>query len=75
MNKLVLIGIVLMVIGAALFVFDEFSYDKEHEQSFLGADLSVTTRESKRIPKPASGTILGVGALVTVIGAAKGKKG
>jgi hypothetical protein len=73
-NKLVLLGVVLMLFGGALVVFNEFSYDKKHETNILGADLSVTTKESKSIPLPLSGTILGVGAVVTVIGALKGKK-
>ena len=73
MNKLVLLGLFLMLLGGALVVFDEFSYDKKHERTVLGTDFSVTTRETKKIPVAVSGTILGVGALVTVIGAAKRK--
>jgi len=74
LNQIVLLGLFLMLLGGALVVFDEFSYDKKHERSVLGADLSITTRETKKIPIAVSGTILGVGALVTVIGAAKRKR-
>ena len=75
MKKLIVIGVILMAVGGGLMVFNEFSYDKKHEAEILGAELSATTTETKKIPIALSGTILGVGALVTVIGALKGRKG
>jgi hypothetical protein len=74
-KKLILLGVVLMAVGGALMVFDEFSYDKKHETEIFGAELSATTTETKRIPLALSGTILGVGAVVTVVGALRSKKG
>ena len=71
MKNLLLVGIVLMAVGAALLVFDTFKTREKHEASILGADLSVTTTERKKIPSFVGGTVLAVGAAVTVIAAVK----
>ena len=73
MKNLMIVGLVLLALGGALMIFNTFSYREKHETNILGAELSVTTKESKRIPYLVSGTILGVGAALTIIGALKRK--
>lgn len=74
MKKLILLGVALMAVGGALMVFNHFSYEKEHQAEIFGAELSATTTETKEIPLALSGTILGLGAALTVIGALRSKK-
>jgi hypothetical protein len=73
MKNLVVLGIVLMALGAGLMIFRTISWREKHEASIFGAEMSVTTKEQRRIPYVVSGTLLVVGAAVTVIGATKRK--
>jgi hypothetical protein len=73
MKNLLLVGIVLMIVGGALMVFDVYTHREKHEANVFGMKLSVTENEPRRVPRLVSGTILAVGAAVTVIGALKRK--
>jgi len=75
MKNLLLVGIVLMIVGGVLMVFDVYTHREKHEANILGMELSVKTQEKRRVPRLLSGTILGVGAAVTVIAATKRKSG
>ena len=73
MKWLIVIGIVLMIVGGGLMVMGFVNVEEKHEMSILGADLSATTTDRKRIPMAVSGTLLGVGAVLTVVGAVRSK--
>jgi hypothetical protein len=73
MKYLLVLGIVLMLIGGALMVKGFFTVQDKHEADIFGAKISVTENDRKPIPMIVSGTILAVGAIITVIGAAKAK--
>jgi hypothetical protein len=65
--------VVLLLIGGGLMVKDFFIVETKHEAEFLGVEFSVTEERRKTIPLMLSGTILVVGAIVTVLGVARGK--
>lgn len=73
MKNLMPIGIAFLALGAALMIIGFIPVREKHEANVLGASLSVTTTESRRIPYAVSGTLLGVGAVLTIVGAAKRK--
>jgi hypothetical protein len=73
MKFLVIVGIVLMVVGGALMVKGFVTVEDKHEVNILGAELSVTEKDKKTIPVVVTGTILAVGAVLTVVGAARSK--
>ena len=73
MKNLLILGLVLLALGGGLMIFNTYSYREKHEANILGAELSVTTKESKRIPYAVSGTLLVVGAALTIIAATKRK--
>jgi hypothetical protein len=73
-KALIAIGIVLMLIGGGLMVKGFFLVEDKHEANVFGAKLSVTETDKKRIPPLVSGTVLAVGAAITVIGAAKSRE-
>jgi hypothetical protein len=66
---LVTIGILLVLLGGALFVIGEIPYEEKHEANVFGAEISVTTQEGRRIPVVVSGTFLALGAVLTLVGA------
>lgn len=65
------IGLLLVAIGAGLMIFNEISWKEKHEANVFGAELSVTTKEKRRIPFVVSGSLLGLGAILAVIGATR----
>jgi hypothetical protein len=69
-----IVGIVLMLVGGALMLKGSYSSKTKHEANIFGAKVAVTGQDEKRIPLALSGTLLGVGAVITVIGALKAKK-
>ena len=74
MKYLMIVGIVLMLIGGGLMVKGFVTVEDKHEANILGAEISVTEKDKKPIPMALSGTILAVGAIITVVGAMKGKR-
>lgn len=74
MKNLMIVGIVLMIVGGALMLKGSYTSTTKHEANIFGAELAVTANDEKRIPFVLSGTLLGVGAIITVIGAMKAKK-
>ncbi len=74
MRGLIVVGLVLVALGGGLMVFDEFRTEEKHEATILGKELSVTTTEKKRIPLALSGTILGLGAALTLVGALRKRR-
>ena len=74
MKALVVVGIVLMVLGAAGLIIGFVSYEDTDPVVDIGPiEVTKTTEKRKRIPTALSATVLGVGAVVTVVGAMKGK--
>ena len=71
MKNLIVLGVLLMVVGGALMVWDRVPVKEKHEATVFGAKLSVTEKHDRKIPVAVSGTILGVGAALTLIGALK----
>ena len=72
MKNLIVLGLALIVIGGVLMVV-EIPHREKHEANILGGAISVTTKESRKVPVLVSGTLIVVGAAVTIIGAAKRK--
>jgi uncharacterized membrane protein len=72
-KTLVIVGIVLMAVGGGLAIKGYFTEKDRHEAEILGAEISVTTTEKKEIPLWVSGTAFGVGAILTVTGALRGR--
>lgn len=75
MKQLMIVGIVLMVVGGALMLKGSYTKTEKHEANIFGAKLEVTAEDEKSIPILLSGTLLGVGAIIAIIGAMKTKKG
>jgi len=73
MKWLMIVGVVLMLAGGALMVKGFVTVEDKHEVNVLGAELSVTETDRKAIPMALSGTLLGVGALLTVIAAVRSR--
>jgi hypothetical protein len=73
MKGLIALGILLMALGGALMIWNEIPYKEKHETKLLGAKISVTEQKQRRIPRALSGTVLGVGAALVVIGALRKK--
>jgi hypothetical protein len=73
MKWLMIVGVVLMLVGGALMVKGFVTVEDKHEVNVLGAELSVTETDRKAIPMALSGTLLGVGALLTVIAAVRSR--
>lgn len=73
MNKLIIAGILLMILGGGLAIKDHFTETERHSASILGAEISVTETETRPIPIWVSATLFGVGAALTVIGAMQDK--
>jgi hypothetical protein len=73
MKWLMIVGVVLMLVGGALMVKGFVSVEDKHEVNVLGAEFSETETDRKAIPVALSGTILGVGALLTVIAAVRSR--
>ena len=73
MKALMAVGILLVLLGGGLMVMGSIEYEDKHEAEILGIEVSATETEEKRIPLAVSGTILGLGAVRTVVGAVKMK--
>jgi len=72
MKGLLGIGIILLVVGAALMVAGSFTYKDTDPVIDLGkVEITKTTTKERRIPMAVSGTVMGVGAALTVAGAMK----
>ena len=74
MKQLMILGVVLMLVGGALMLKGSYTSKTKHEANIFGTKLAVTGEDQKSIPLALSGTLLGVGAIITVIGALKAKK-
>jgi len=75
MKLLLVTGVLLMLIGAGLMIKGSWSTREKHEANVFGATLSVTGKSEKKIPLALSGTILGVGVVLTLAAASKIVKG
>jgi len=73
MKALILLGVVLMLVGGGLMVKGFLTVEDKHEANLFGAKLSVTEQDRKPIPLAVSGTLLGVGAALTIVAAVKSK--
>jgi hypothetical protein len=69
------VGVLLMLLGGGLMIKGYFTTEQEHEANILGAKISVTEKDRRKIPKAVSGTLLAVGAVLTVAAAVRGAKG
>jgi len=71
MKALIVLGIVLILLGGGLMVKGFLTVEDKHEVDFLGAKVSVTEKDRRQIPPLVTGTLLAVGAALTVIGAVR----
>lgn len=72
MKNVMILGIVLLIVGAVLMAFGFVSYKDTDPVVDLGKiEITKTTTKQRRIPVAVSGTIMGVGAVLTVVGAMK----
>ena len=72
MNRLTLIGVVLVVLGLAGFVFPRFVFT-EQETVIDAGPLQVQTerQRSVRIPDVASGAAVAAGVILAAVGASR----
>jgi hypothetical protein len=74
MKLLLVIGIVLLLGGGALLAFGYVTHRDTDPVVEIGKlEITKTRTERKRIPPVVSGTIMGVGAVLTIAGALKRK--
>jgi len=72
MKAVMIIGIVLLVLGAALMTFGYIEHRDTDPVVELGnIEITQTHTEKRRIPVAVSGTLLAVGAVLTIVGAVK----
>ena len=71
MKWMIGVGILMMLLGGSLMVIGHVKVQDVHSAEILGADISVTEIDKKPIPLAVSGSLLGVGAVLTVAGALK----
>lgn len=70
MKRIVIIGIVLIVLGAAGLVIKSVTYQAETTSIDLGpVDITATQEKSLDIPQVAAQIVIAVGALMVIIGA------
>jgi hypothetical protein len=69
MNWKQIVGVVLIAAGIAGFVYGEITWTEEkHEGNVLGLEFSVKETETREIPKWLSGGVVGLGALLLLVG-------
>lgn len=74
MGRVMLIGIILLALGGVLMAIGHFSYQDTDPVVEIGSlEITKTETKQRRIPVAVSGSILGVGAVLTVVGAMKKK--
>lgn len=73
MNKLIIGGILLMILGGGLAIKGHFTEQTTRGHEILGTEFTTTDNERKTIPQWVSASLLGVGAILAVIGALQGK--
>lgn len=73
MKWLIVAGVGLMLLGGGLMLKGSYTSKTKHEANIFGAKVGITAKDEKPIPKLLSGTLLGVGAIVALIGAARVK--
>jgi hypothetical protein len=72
-KSLVILGLALILIGGGLMVFGKIRYrDTDPVVKELG--ISKTETKEKGMPLALTGTLIGVGAALTVVGALKSRK-
>lgn len=74
MNRLVVVGILLMILGGGLAIKGYYTEEETHGASILGAHITVTDSEKRPIPMWVSASLLGVGMTLTVIGALRSRQ-
>lgn len=69
MNWKQIVGLVLIAAGVAGFAYGEISWTREkHEGNVLGLEFSIKETETREIPKWLSGGVVGLGALLLLVG-------
>lgn len=75
MKNLIALGLALIAIGGGLMIWGYIPHEEKHSTEILGMEMSVTEKKRTKIPVALSGTLLAVGAIITVVGALKTRKG
>jgi uncharacterized membrane protein YidH (DUF202 family) len=75
MKLMLVLGVILMLIGGGLMVKGYVTVEDKHSAKIFGQELSVTEKDKKPIPPILSGTLLVVGAALTVAAAVTGATG
>ena len=69
MSPLKILGVVLIVLGAAALAYGGFSYTKESQETKIGPlQLSLKEKEDVQIPKWAGLIAVGAGVILLVAG-------
>ena len=72
-KALITVGLALILIGGVLMVYGRIRYrDTDPVVKELG--ISKTETKEKGIPIALTGTLIGVGAVLTIVGATKSRK-
>jgi hypothetical protein len=75
MKGLIILGLALVVLGGGLMIWGYIPHEEKHSANVLGIEMSVTEKHRTKIPVALSGTLLGLGAAITIAGALKSRKG
>jgi len=73
MKPLLVLGLILMLLGSGLMIAGAITW-KDTDPVIKELGIEKTTTKRRPIPIAVSGTVLGVGAVLTVIGATKSRK-
>lgn len=74
MKSLIGLGLALVVLGGGLMIWGYIPHEEKHSAEVMGMEMSVTEKHRTKIPVALSGTLLGLGAVITVVGALKTRK-
>ena len=70
MKMVMILGIVLLLVGAGLMVVGYVSYrDTDPVVNIGKLEITKTSTKRKPIPVAVTGTLMGVGAVLTIVGA------
>jgi len=73
-RRLTIVGLVLIVLGVLGFVYPRITYTKNQTSVDVGpVQLQAKQRKTVTIPDIASGIAIGVGAILAVVGASRGR--
>ena len=68
MKGLTAVGLILLVLGVLAFVIP-IPHSEDHSVKLGGAKVGVQTHSSDKLPVPVAAVLVGIGAVVLIVGA------